>query len=279
MPEAARVMDATEHGTPLSAGPGSPDVEIGYMPAWRALPASVAGAVEGVSDKTSQFMKEAVLTPASAAAKLAQIATGLVEAAAKAATELNASAAGAASSAVTTMASGNVALSATWATASAVPGGQPAANTAYTEGIKGIVAGAATAVFAAIGGMTDMHNCPVPCPIPPHGPGMVTQASRTVLINNLPAARKGDKVFEACGGPDGISIGCDSVLIGDDTGSSEGGPGLEFQGAAQQQPAAAEASGPSEDAVAEAQAIEATFAQAAHNGSPLVERCPPCGKV
>ncbi len=273
------MTDATEHGTPLSAGPGSPDVMIGFLPAWRALPASVAGAVEGVSDKTSQFMKEAVLTPASAATKLVQIASGLVEAAAKAASEMNPSAATAAGSAVTTMVSGNVALSATWATASAVPGGQPAANTAYTEGIKGIVAGAATAVFAAIGGMTDMHTCPVPCPIPPHGPGMVTQASTTVLINNLPPARKGDKVFEACGGPDGISIGCDSVLIGDETGSGAGGPALEFQDADQPAPAGEDAGGPSEEAVAQAQAVEATFAQAASNGSPLVERCSPCVKV
>ncbi|MDH3974150.1 MAG: PAAR domain-containing protein [Deltaproteobacteria bacterium] len=33
---AARVADPTSHGTPLSPGPGSPDVLIGGMPAWRA---------------------------------------------------------------------------------------------------------------------------------------------------------------------------------------------------------------------------------------------------
>jgi uncharacterized Zn-binding protein involved in type VI secretion len=33
---AARVGDLTSHGTPLSPGPGSPNVLIGGMPAWRA---------------------------------------------------------------------------------------------------------------------------------------------------------------------------------------------------------------------------------------------------
>jgi len=36
MPPAARVGDVTSHGTPLSPGPGSADVLIGGMPAWRA---------------------------------------------------------------------------------------------------------------------------------------------------------------------------------------------------------------------------------------------------
>ncbi len=36
MPFAARVGDMTGHGTPLSPGPGSTNVFIGGMPAWRA---------------------------------------------------------------------------------------------------------------------------------------------------------------------------------------------------------------------------------------------------
>ena len=36
MPLAARVGDQTSHGTPLSPGPGSANVLIGGMPAWRA---------------------------------------------------------------------------------------------------------------------------------------------------------------------------------------------------------------------------------------------------
>ena len=37
MPPAARITDSTTHGTPLAPGPGSPDVLIGGLPAWRAL--------------------------------------------------------------------------------------------------------------------------------------------------------------------------------------------------------------------------------------------------
>ena len=36
MPPAARVGDPTGHGTPLGPGPGSVNVLIGGMPAWRA---------------------------------------------------------------------------------------------------------------------------------------------------------------------------------------------------------------------------------------------------
>ncbi len=36
MPIAARVGDMTAHGTPLGPGPGSSNVLIGGMPAWRA---------------------------------------------------------------------------------------------------------------------------------------------------------------------------------------------------------------------------------------------------
>jgi uncharacterized Zn-binding protein involved in type VI secretion len=36
MPFAARMSDTTSHGTPLNPGPGSANVLIGSMPAWRA---------------------------------------------------------------------------------------------------------------------------------------------------------------------------------------------------------------------------------------------------
>jgi len=36
MPMAARLSDPTAHGTPLAPGPGSVNVLIGGMPAWRA---------------------------------------------------------------------------------------------------------------------------------------------------------------------------------------------------------------------------------------------------
>ena len=37
MPLAARIGDLTSHGTPLVPGPGSLNVLIGGLPAWRAL--------------------------------------------------------------------------------------------------------------------------------------------------------------------------------------------------------------------------------------------------
>ena len=37
MPPAARVADPTTHGAPLSPGPGSTNVLIGNMPAWRTM--------------------------------------------------------------------------------------------------------------------------------------------------------------------------------------------------------------------------------------------------
>ena len=37
MPPAARVTDPTTHGDPLSPGPGSPNVLIGGLPAWRTM--------------------------------------------------------------------------------------------------------------------------------------------------------------------------------------------------------------------------------------------------
>ncbi|MFB6244304.1 MAG: PAAR domain-containing protein [Halobaculum sp.] len=37
MPPAARMGDSTAHGAPLAGAPGSPNVLIGKMPAWRAM--------------------------------------------------------------------------------------------------------------------------------------------------------------------------------------------------------------------------------------------------
>lgn len=223
MPMAARVTDLTSHGVPMNPGIGSVDVLIGYMPAWRALPASVGGAVESVSNSVNKFMQKPVLTPPSATSDIANIVSGLVQAAGKAAAEMNPAALGAAAGASATLIATNVGLTTAWSAASVVPGGQPAANTAYTEGIKAAMAAASSAVFAAIGGMADTHICPIPCPIPPHGPGMVTKGSENVMIDNLPACRQGDKIMEACGGSDPIAMGCPTVMIGDSGGSGGGG--------------------------------------------------------
>ena len=277
MPPATRLADNTAHGTPTAPGPGSPDVLIGFKPAWRALPSSVGGAVESASNAVNSFMTTPVTTPASAAPQIAQISTGLTQAAAASAAEGNAQATAQNATALVTLNSTNVALTATWTAASAVPGGQPAANTAYTEGIKGAMAAAASQTFSAIGGMADTHICPMPVPIPPHGPGMVTKGASTVVINNLPACRVGDKIFEACGGPDPFVMGEPTVLIDDQTGS--GSEGSLSYGDAQEQTAEQLDDQQSEETPVEALVAEESFAGAAYYGTALVERCTPCDGV
>jgi uncharacterized Zn-binding protein involved in type VI secretion len=190
-------------------------VNVGFLPAWRALPSAVAAAMEQISNTVSPFMKRPVMTPADAKPSVAEIC-GVLTVGSGAATVAGAAAApGAAAVAVATLVGTDIALTATWTTASVVPGGQPAANIAYTEGIKAAVAAAAASTVSAMASLSDMHVCPMPCPIPPHGPGFVTKGSGTVIIGGLPAARQGDKVFEACGGTDPIAVGCLTVNIGD----------------------------------------------------------------
>jgi|GEM_PF-471233 len=79
-----------------------------------------------------------------------------------------------------------------------------------------------------IGGMPawriglDMHVCPAPGV--PHGPGPTSPGALTVLINGAPAARASDFVVEPTGGPDVITLGCPTVLIGPPTPPPTGGP-------------------------------------------------------
>ena len=214
MPQAARITDSTGHGVPLNPGPGSLTVQIGFMPAWRALPSSVGSAVDQISNSMQTFMARPVLTPADATADVAQIGAKLIAGGIAASLEGAPAAAGAAAGAVATLTATQATLTSVWSAASPVPGGQPAANQAFTEGIKAAAAGAATATLSAMASVADMHVCPIPTPIPPHGPGYVTMGSSTVLIDNLPPARQGDQVMEACGGADPISVGCTSVEIG-----------------------------------------------------------------
>jgi uncharacterized Zn-binding protein involved in type VI secretion len=215
MPPAARLTDSTAHGTPLSPGTGSPDVVVGFQPAWRALPQGVGGPLESASNAMKTLMSSPALTPVDATATLAQVQASVTLAAGQAAAEGNPAAPSTTASAMATLNTANVALTATYATASAVPGGAPAATTAYTEGIKAAASAAVGAAFSAIAGMTDTHVCPLPCPTPPHGPGVVTKGSAGVVINNLPAARQNDQLFEACGGADPITTGDFSVEIGE----------------------------------------------------------------
>lgn len=88
---AARMSDNVAHPLPpmLGPGPGSVNVFIGKLPAWRGVPAAVAGALQAakqVSDTTIQVAEAATLaaagTPGAPAAKAAEEATKAAAAAA-----------------------------------------------------------------------------------------------------------------------------------------------------------------------------------------------------
>lgn len=81
---AARVTDNVVHPAPpiLGVGPGSPNVFIGGLPAWRGVPAGVAGALQAaktVSDTVIKVAEAATIaaagTPGAPAAKAAEEAT------------------------------------------------------------------------------------------------------------------------------------------------------------------------------------------------------------
>jgi len=61
--------------------------------------------------------------------------------------------------------------------------------------------------------MIDMHTCPLSSGPVPHVGGTVMKGSTSVLINNMPAARMGDKIIES-GPPNTIAKGCPTVQIG-----------------------------------------------------------------
>jgi uncharacterized Zn-binding protein involved in type VI secretion len=214
MSNAARVTDATGHGQPLGPGPGSSDVTIGSMPAWRALPEALGAAVAAASNAVDAFMQRSTMKPAKATADLARMNAKFGKLAGKAATAGAPGAPDVCTTQLGTLNTTNGTLTATWTTASAAPGGQPAADEAYTKAIKAAVGAAASAMFSALASITDMHICPMLAGTVPHGPGFVTAGSRAVFINELPAVRQNDKVMEACGGAAPISIGCPTVEIG-----------------------------------------------------------------
>lgn len=59
----------------------------------------------------------------------------------------------------------------------------------------------------------DAHVCLLVTGTVPHTGGVVMVGSKTVFINNLPAARMGDSITET-GPSNPISAGCETVLIG-----------------------------------------------------------------
>ena len=269
MPPAARTNDLTSHGPPLNPGPGSPDVLIGFLPAWRAIPAGMGAGIESASDTMNNLMTSPSLDPATTPAKLSQVFAALSQDTGTAASKGAPGAPAATSSSQATLMTANVALTATYTAAAAVPGGEPAARTAYTLAVQAAAAAAMSAAMSAMAGMADMHICPIPVPIPPHGPGFVTKGSKSVFINKLPACREGDKVFEAAGGSDPIALGCQTVLIGDDGG----GPATPDNAAAVAEAVAEAAQN------TQAQSTAAALVAAAAAGTPLIEICPACAKM
>jgi uncharacterized Zn-binding protein involved in type VI secretion len=159
---AARVTDNTAHPLPgvLSAGPGSPDVLIGFIPAWRGVGAAAAAAIQ-------------------AAKQACDIAIQTAEAAT--------------------------------AAAAGTPGA-PAAKAAE-EATKASSAASMSAMITSVPGV-DIHTCATPLPVPPHGPGVVVDGSKTVFINHMPACRLGDTIVESIGPPNKIVKGEPTVIIG-----------------------------------------------------------------
>jgi hypothetical protein len=160
---AARITDNVVHPLPpvLTPGPASFDVLIGFLKAWRGVPAAVAAALQGpkqAADATIQSLEAATM-------------------------------------------------------AAAGTPGAPAAYAAEQAGKAAALASMSALIMSSAAG-ADIHMCTTPLPIPPHGPGVVIDGSKTVLIDNLAACRMGDTILEAVGPPNKIAKGEMTVIIG-----------------------------------------------------------------
>ena len=174
MPQAARVSDQTAHGCPLSPGPGSKDVTIGFLPAWRAVPAAIGAGIQSAkasSDATLKVAESATLTAAAAVPPVALPAAETAETAARA-----------------------------------------AASAAMGAMIQAAAQGCGADIHNCMTPYVPIPPTPTP-PSAMHGPGVVIDGCATVLINNLPAAFVGNTIIEALGPPDKIVMGCPTVMI------------------------------------------------------------------
>jgi uncharacterized Zn-binding protein involved in type VI secretion len=84
MPPAARITDPVSHPLPpmLTPGPGSPNVMIGYLPAWRGIPLAAAAGLQAAKQAADIAIqaaeaatKAAAGTPGAPAAYAAEQAT------------------------------------------------------------------------------------------------------------------------------------------------------------------------------------------------------------
>lgn len=165
---AARITDNVAHPLPpvLTGGPGSNNVLIGNLPAWRGISAAAVPALQATKQTTD-------------------IAIQSAEAATKAATGTPG--------------------------APAAIAAEQATKAASSATMSSMISAAAA---SSLPGMADIHQCATPLPIPTHGPGVVIDGSKTVLINGLPASRMGDTILEALGPTNKIVKGDFTVLIG-----------------------------------------------------------------
>jgi uncharacterized Zn-binding protein involved in type VI secretion len=160
---AARITDPVIHPLPpvLTPGPGSLNVLIGFLPAWRGVGGAAAAGIMAAKNASDTTLKIA------AAATLAAMGTP----------------------------------------------GAPAAKAAEEAAKAAALAAMSSTITSGAGG-ADIHMCATPLPLPPHGPGVVVDGSKTVMINNLPACRMMDTIVEALGPPNKIAKGEPTVIIG-----------------------------------------------------------------
>ena len=160
---AARITDNVTHPLPpvLTPGPGSMNVLIGFLPAWRGIPAAAAAALQAAKQAS-----DIAITTAETATKAAAGTPG----------------------------------------APAAYAAEQAAKTAALSAMSSAISGAA--------GMSDIHVCATPSPVPPHGPGVVIDGSQTVLTNMMPQSRMGDTLLEPLGPPNKIVKGQMNVIVG-----------------------------------------------------------------
>lgn len=87
MPPAARITDNVAHPLPpvLTPGPGSPNVLIGFLPAWRGIPLAAVAALQSAKATADAAIKTAEVASAAAAGTPAGPAAKVAEEAAKAA--------------------------------------------------------------------------------------------------------------------------------------------------------------------------------------------------
>jgi uncharacterized Zn-binding protein involved in type VI secretion len=69
MPPAARITDTVAHPLPpmLTPGPGSPNVMIGYLPAWRGIPLAAVAALQAAKQAADIAIQTAEAATAAAA--------------------------------------------------------------------------------------------------------------------------------------------------------------------------------------------------------------------